>query len=394
MKITCPNCGTSYHLRKELITPKGLKLVCKKCGHAFVVKLKEQESEPPKRVEREEESKPEKEKEATRPPSPIDLDKDIQKAQKAVVREDEPLPIITPPPKPPPPKRSWPPLATYLLCIAIIAACGGWIRWRSYKNWRDAAVELAHLYKSHGYLHEALLSLRNSLEEHPDSPEVNYQMGELLYLLDRRKEAIPFFKKALQNGGFPQEVKGSLMILAGELDGGIAWLSERMEGRENETQGMLLNDRAIGEVFAHKEARAWGDLKKAEKLWPSPVPRFNLGTLALQQADGPSCVRELEALRQEFPGNPLVLNNLSLCYALLGEKDKAIFLLNSALDHSIYNPFIWKNLAILTGNQLVPIYKAEADEIGGEDLAPIPYVFAFSWQVTPGEEVKKKVEKR
>ena len=144
---------------------------------------------------------------------------------------------------------------------------------------------------------------------------------------------------------------------------------------------MLLNDRALGEIFSHRESDAWGDLKKAMALWISPVPRFNLGTLALQQANGPACVEQLEDLRQEFPGNPIVLNNLALCYALLGEKDKAILLLNSAVDHSIYGPYIWKNLATLTGNQLVPLYEAESDEIKGDDLASIPCIFAFYWQV-------------
>ncbi len=380
MKITCPNCGTSYHLRKELITSKGLKLVCKKCGHAFVVRLKEKREatpKPPTQEPKREEVVPEPEEERA---------EDKPTMPEAVVREEDPLPLITPPSKPPPPQRRWPPLLTYLICLSIIAACAGWIRWRSYRNWRDAAVELAQLYKSHGYLHEALLSLRNSLEEHPDSPEVNYQMGELLYLLGRREEAIPFFKKVLHNGGFPSEAKGSLMLLAGELDAGVRWLSQRMASSDNETKGMLLNDIALGEIFARREPDAWGDLKKAQGLWPSPVPRFNLGTLALQQADGPSCVQQLESLRQEFPGNPLILNNLALCYALLGEKDKATFLLNSAVDHSLYSPYIWKNLAILTGNQLIPLYQAEADEIKGDDLAAVPYVFAFSWKVAPEEE--------
>ena len=380
MKVTCPNCGTSYHIRKELITPKGLKLICKKCGHAFVVRLKEKKreetpSEKPLEEKKPQVPPPQKDEETSKQEEP-----EKSKLPEAVVSED-PLPMIPPPPPDPEPSRRWNPLITYVVCISIIALCGWWIHWRSYRNWRDSAIELAQLYKSHGYLHEALLSLRNALEEHPNSPEVNYQMGELLYLLGRREEATPYFKKVLKRGGYPPEIEGSLMILAGQREEGISWLSQKLEGANNETQGMLLNDRALGEVFSRHKTEAWGDLKKAIKLWNSPVPRFNLGTLAFEQADGPTCVSEMESLRQEFPGNPLILNNLALCYALLGESNKAIFLLNSAVDHSLYSPYIWKNLAILTGNQLIPVYQVEAEEIKGEDLAPIPFIFAFSWQL-------------
>jgi tetratricopeptide (TPR) repeat protein len=302
------------------------------------------------------------------------------KIPEAAISEDS-LPIIPPTDTATAPQRRWPAWATYLICLSIIAACGWWIQWRNYRNWRDSAIELAQLYKSHGYLHESLLSLRNALEEHPDSPEVNYQMGEILYALGRREEAAPHFKKVLEAGGFPSEIEGSLNILGGDTETGIALLTQRLRNADNETQGMLLNDRALGEIFSRNRTDAWGDLKRSIKLWTSPVPRFNFGTLALEDADGPTCVAQLEGLRQEFPGNPLILNNLALCYALLGENDKAIFLLNSAVDHSMYSPYIWKNLAILTGNQLIPLYQAEADEIKGDDLSPIPYIFAFSWQL-------------
>jgi len=386
MRITCPNCGTAYHLKKELITPKGLKLVCKRCGHVFVVRLKDEKSQAegarPSRVEKETTGREPEQKaaehEAARADRPVE-----ESIREATVKEEEPLPLLTPHSPPPESRRRWPAFLTYLICIAIIGSCLLWIRWRSYRNWRNSAVELAQLYRSHGYLHEALLSLRNSLEAHPDSPEVNYQMGELLYMLSRRDEAAPYFQKVLKKSGFPAKIEGSLMILAGRPKEGIAWLAERMAAADNETRGMLLNDRAIGEIFSHKRSKGWGDLKKAAKLWNSPVPTFNLGTLALEEADGPTCVKQLELLREAFPGNPIVLNNLALCYALLGEKAKAIFLLNSAVDHSIYSPYIWKNLAILTGNQLIPLYQAEADEIKGDDLAPIPYLFAFSWQLNP-----------
>ncbi len=40
MKIRCKNCGAQYFIKDELITEKGIRVKCGKCGYTFVIRKK------------------------------------------------------------------------------------------------------------------------------------------------------------------------------------------------------------------------------------------------------------------------------------------------------------------------------------------------------------------
>jgi tetratricopeptide (TPR) repeat protein len=65
--------------------------------------------------------------------------------------------------------------------------------------------------RAHGQLEEILPRLQKLDERHPNVAEINYQLAWTCEVLDRAKDALPYYEKAIALGLPPNELSGALL---------------------------------------------------------------------------------------------------------------------------------------------------------------------------------------
>ncbi len=71
--------------------------------------------------------------------------------------------------------------------------------------------------RAHGQLEEILPRLNSLDERHPNIAEINYQLAWTCDVLDRAKDALPYYEKAVALGLPPNELSGALLGLGSTL---------------------------------------------------------------------------------------------------------------------------------------------------------------------------------
>ena len=71
--------------------------------------------------------------------------------------------------------------------------------------------------RAHGQLEEILPRLQKLDGRHPNVAEINYQLAWTCDVLDRAKEALPYYEKAIALGLPPNELSGALLGLGSTL---------------------------------------------------------------------------------------------------------------------------------------------------------------------------------
>lgn len=82
--------------------------------------------------------------------------------------------------------------------------------------WKDELAAIVGA-RAHGQLEEILPRLRQLDARHPNVAEINYQLAWTCDVLDRAKDALPFYEKAVALGLPSNELSGALLGLGSTL---------------------------------------------------------------------------------------------------------------------------------------------------------------------------------
>ncbi len=318
MKIRCKNCGAQYFIKDELITEKGIRVKCGKCGYTFVIR---------KKIKKKEFS----EKRIGLEPS---FEKRASEISEAYSEESFILEW----------RGSSFSLRLFLMMLVLIflAEVGFYL----YK-FRQVKREEAYFYLlrnlEYGYLKDFLRSAQKVVDNSND-PVFYYLVGEAYYLLQDERCKI-YFKKAAYLIK-DKAIKGSLLIRAGHVAQGLNLLKEVLVVKEKNTL-KIKNDMAVGLLKLGDER----GLILLKNLSPKILftPEFNQSVYFLEEGDLNKAKSFIEHLYGMFPGDPVPMVNLSAISLKRNEPFKAIQILRIAKGEHKYMPLVIHNLRIAYG---------------------------------------------
>jgi len=188
-----------------------------------------------------------------------------------------------------------------------------------------------------GRVDEAVSHLSAAVSQDPENVPAHTNLGLTLAQQGKFNEAAEQYAKALEiepENGEAHGQMGAVLLAMGQLDNASVHLQEALRlGVDN---AELRRNLGLAMAQQGKLDDAVTHLLKAVELQPSYVPaRVNLGAVLLSQGKAKEAAVHLsEALRLE-PGNLNAAVNLAEAYAQTDEFDKALPLLEKALESAL-----------------------------------------------------------
>ncbi|NPA15105.1 MAG: hypothetical protein GXO44_00990 [Deferribacteres bacterium] len=358
MKIRCKNCGAQYFIKDELITEKGIRVKCGKCGYTFVIK---------KRIRKRELSRTEKKTE--KPPLVAEPERHevVESPVEEAGSQEESLLLEW--------KSS--PFSLRLLFIILVVAFLAEATFYFYK-YRQVKREEEYFYLlrnlEYGYLDDFLRNAAKVVNKTSD-PVFFYLLGEAYYILqDERYRA--YFKKAAELVS-DRAVKGSLLIRAGDVARGLELLKEVLVVSEGNPV-KVKNDMAVG-LLKLNDTQGLDILKGISKDVVF-VPEFNRSVYFLENRRLDEAKKLTEHLYGMFPGDPMPMVNLS---AILIEEKKpfeALQILLMARGRHKYMPLVIHNLRVaysMVKSEKAKVY-AQKDLVDRKGPAWVSYQYLLN----------------
>jgi tetratricopeptide (TPR) repeat protein len=209
------------------------------------------------------------------------------------------------------------------------------------KGWKtdpDIYLRTARVARRLGNFEEADRYLNQCTRFHGDLSEV--ELERLFLSLDRRnphlepRMVLETLRRAPENhAGLPEALEKLSKSCLDEyrLQDALAALTLWIERQPNGVQPFLLRGWVL-EQLAPNPQPALPDYRRALELEPdNDVVRLRLAEALVKTKQSAQALPELEALQRRQPASPVVLLNLSLCRADLGDSQEAVQLLDALL---------------------------------------------------------------
>ena len=344
MKIRCKNCGTQYFIKDELVTEKGIKVKCGKCGYTFIIrkKISPVSSEVERKVEK-----------------PLGEEKTSVGDVSEYLRDKASLSLQ---------------IFFIFVVLVFVAEIIFFVH-----EFRLVKREEIHFYLlrnyEYGYAEDFLNTALNLVKKDDKDPILCYLLGEVFYILQDKRYKVYFKKAALLIKD--KAVKGSFLIRSGDVVRGLNLLKEALlVGAENRYK--INNDLAIGLLKL-------GDTKGLsvfdalfERLPFTSI--FNESVFFLEKNSIDKAKEKTEYLYGMFPGNPAVMINLSVIFLKSNMPDKALQLLRMASGRHKFEPLVIHNLRIaysMLRDEREKVYK-QKDIIEKNEPVWISYKFLLN----------------
>ena len=342
-------------VRDDLITGKGLKVKCSRCGTTFLIRKRLVKSfEGARDREREEEPK-------LNPEALLELTKEYSFKEQLLSAS----------------------FALKLLFFASVAAIVALVSFSVMRYLKVREMEraiYADVALRHGYISDAIAELEKLVKEHPDNLSYNFVLAEAYRVLgdERAKDFYLKCAELVDDDG----VKGSLLVRAGRLSEGISLLEGYLLMAQD--AAAVSNDLGIAYLEAGRRDKGLSLLKDASASYPYES-LFNRVVYGLKSGvKGLSSL--VESLYSSYPTRVEVLVNTAYFYIKAKNYPKALQLLMMAKGDHPWSALVEHDIGVvyrLMGDERYRAYMAR-DVIKDDKPRMVDYLFLLNPEVEVG----------